>query len=919
MKHSFRGWGDVATCLQQEADQQKARASEDARLNDGQCASLHAIAKRLPDNGVIIADAVGMGKTRIAVAVAACVTKCGGRVAVLVPPGLGYQWEEELRDGGLTDVPPILRSLWAYLAAWESEDPHEQKPWFANQVVMVSHAFTNWRLSDKSDSWRRALLPEVYALWRKRRYDSLPRYYRDNKALVDPWVRRAGKSIVDALPKTRSHPACKFLDRLIDEFKWDKSLKGNYGHGTKLREQLERSVGLGLGVFDLVIVDEAHKSRGDDSGLSHLLANVVLHAGDARRLCMTATPIELDVTQWEHTLGRIKVSSDAVDAVRIALSGYSKAAKQVRQCWRSGGDVLDQYKVAAEKFQEALQPYVLRRDKREDRSVQLFWEHTTGRSWSTYRSESEITTGLPWSRYRSDESEILVEVEKLPSRWQQAVCAAEALSFVARMGQDPVAKRLRLTLGNGHGIAALLDQVNLDEEHDQKQREYDEDSVATESRVAENSEDDGSTVGKRAARMKWWHAAILRAFDGEEDSLYDHPAIAAAVAAIEQATARGEKVLVFGRFTRPMRALTDLLNARAMLARKQGVLWRQTKVHGERDGTSDNSEWPAVRAAHRQLKNKLGLGVLDENELDRKLQRQYNRSDSSREKFRNALCSGLKDGFAELGLDENDKCLKAFEAFARSVTMPDGQDLPLVSRALLELSGEADFGGSIKLGSRGLAETFCDLVRSASDRDDPEADGDSDGTIDEDEADSMWITLRARIKEEYSRPQGGFARFMYGGTAQSSRRMIQLAFNRPHSFPKVLVAQSMVGREGLNLHGACRIVVLLHPEWNPGVVEQQIGRVDRVNSHWCRQLDDKIEAGVSSDQLPRIEVRPVVFRGTYDEHNWEVLRERWDDLRAQLEGIVVPDRHAGLDDESRQIIKKLESYAPSFSPLRDTL
>ena len=134
--------------------------------------------------------------------------------------------------------------------------------------------------------------------------------------------------------------------------------------------------------------------------------------------------------------------------------------------------------------------------------------------------------------------------------------------------------------------------------------------------------------------------------------------------------------------------------------------------------------------------------------------------------------------------------------------------------------------------------------------------------IDEDEADNLWATLRDRIREEYQRTRGGFARFMYGGTSQHSRRIIQLAFNRPRSTPQVLVAQSMVGREGLNLHEACRMVVMLHPEWNPGVAEQQIGRVDRVGSHWSKELERAIAAGVSGEALPRIEVRPVVFRGT---------------------------------------------------------
>jgi hypothetical protein len=114
-------------------------------LNFGQCASLDAIAQRITKNGLIVADEVGMGKTRIAVELARSVTKCGGRVAILVPPGLGYQWQAELREGGI-DVPPILRSLWGYLAAWKSEGGSKQEPWFEHSIVMVSHAFTNWRL-----------------------------------------------------------------------------------------------------------------------------------------------------------------------------------------------------------------------------------------------------------------------------------------------------------------------------------------------------------------------------------------------------------------------------------------------------------------------------------------------------------------------------------------------------------------------------------------------------------------------------------------------------------------------------------------------------------------------------------------------------------------------------------------------------
>ena len=124
MNQMFQGWEAVAEHLRQQADVQDQLAhekGEDAtHQNRGQRASLRAVASRIVRNGVVIADEVGMGKTRIAVELARCVIASGGRVAILVPPGLGYQWQTELRDGGLPEVPPILRSLHAYLAAWSA-------------------------------------------------------------------------------------------------------------------------------------------------------------------------------------------------------------------------------------------------------------------------------------------------------------------------------------------------------------------------------------------------------------------------------------------------------------------------------------------------------------------------------------------------------------------------------------------------------------------------------------------------------------------------------------------------------------------------------------------------------------------------------------------------------------------------------
>lgn len=97
-------------------------------------------------------------------------------------------------------------------------------------------------------------------------------------------------------------------------------------------------------------------------------------------------------------------------------------------------------------------------------------------------------------------------------------------------------------------------------------------------------------------------------------------------------------------------------------------------------------------------------------------------------------------------------------------------------------------------------------------------------------------------------------------------------------------------------------------------MEQQIGRVDRVGSWWCSQLTQAIHLGMSGDQLPRIEVWPVVFRGTYDEHNWKVLRERWDNLKAQLRGDAVWEDLSILSNEDMALLDELSRAAPYFSP-----
>ncbi len=86
--------------------------------------------------------------------------------------------------------------------------------------------------------------------------------------------------------------------------------------------------------------------------------------------------------------------------------------------------------------------------------------------------------------------------------------------------------------------------------------------------------------------------------------------------------------------------------------------------------------------------------------------------------------------------------------------------------------------------------------------------------------------------------------------------MIQLAFNRPQSFPRVLVAQSMVGRKVEPAQGLSDSNSAAIRNGTPESLSNRFGRVDRVDSCWCVALRRAIENDAPADELPRIEIHP---------------------------------------------------------------
>lgn len=105
-------------------------------------------------------------------------------------------------------------------------------------------------------------------------------------------------------------------------------------------------------------------------------------------------------------------------------------------------------------------------------------------------------------------------------------------------------------------------------------------------------------------------------------------------------------------------------------------------------------------------------------------------------------------------------------------------------------------------------------------------------------------------------------RLANGHVQPKTRERLMLAFNTPF-FPEVLVASAVMA-EGVDLHLNCRYVIHHDLDWNPSVLEQRTGRLDRLGSKSERS------------HMPVVVFEPYI-EATQDEKQFRVVkdRERW--------------------------------------------
>jgi hypothetical protein len=902
-------WSRAAGALRNLIAEQATKPRGEQHLDDGQRASLAWMAERLPQSGVVLADEVGIGKTRIACAVVHAVLEAGGRAAVVVPHGLMHQWMAESRKlrasspapKKLTTFTEFLREVAPNEESWKDFSPRA----YESEWWLISHGFRAPLVRCNSSIWR-AALPAFLELHLASRAEREDRRTRIGKLQLEIENARASwwdwKGIAriasDITPRVRGRRDLrKRIESLppLNVSSWNNDALlaafGNDGDGRPLTEEL---LGLWLGEFDMLVIDEAHKSRGEvdvegtavgavsGTVLARLVDVLLKQPEGGRRLCLTATPMELDLSQWLDLLGRARSGVDRErgrQVVKRLHDAAGRAAVAPDELSR-----LDELCAASRDFIKTLAPYVTRRRRDEDPLV------------TNFRAAAALSDGLPHPHRRLQRIQIgWTETVGQSSPWLEVLFAAECMSQSAR----------GLTLKDTENWPRAVSDAYTKLSAGHVSIDLSETSEPL--HVPDPGVVDDHTRGK-IARTAYWYGRLRdarkRVLEGlppvsgaQLDPDAEHPRILAAVKEIESWTLRREKVLVFGVFLRPLRLLRDVLNVRhALLAADAGRAIAHA-VHNEPSVLGIALRQLERLRAEGALSNRLITG--DGAEMRRVLADSHRAYERLRRKVRArvkqrviAWCTDPK----LLGGAPVDRALQsALEDHLVSFVLDD-------FLATTWGSDEVTHERFDALTNEFVEERLVPLLGELGDED-----------VDEQQAVLRQEALRALLKDDDGR-QSFHARLLQGATGWETRRYLQAAFNRPGASPWVLIAQSQVGREGLNLHESCRVVVQFHAEWNPAVLEQQIGRVDRKGSLWEQRAQKWLADGAPGEP-PFVEVRQLIFEGTYDAFQWDRVRRRQHIFDASLFGSLLPA------DAWRRVppdrLADLLAAAPSFCPTRE--
>lgn len=862
-----------------------------------QAATASEILRRLGTQpGVVLADEVGMGKTFVALSVAAAAAWGDRRrrpVVVMAPSSLKEKWPRDaavfaercVRAGKELRVRTASRGIDFFKLL---DDPAKERahiivlthgalhrrlsdPW--NKLAILQAALSHQRLGKRRKNLPRfvgtilraerrfgdedlaaALLASKPATWREVAADH--GIFLDDDPVPEAVCRALAKRQVDLSP-LQEHlgllpvRASGNLDARLKKIR--RTLKGAF---QEIWKELLLEAKL---VSPLLILDEAHHLKNPSTRLASLFADP--HATDQdvgelsgafeRMLFLTATPFQLghgelvsvldrfDAIKWKSLSG---MSREDFAARRAELSRALDAAHQATTSFDKQWGQLraDQVGVTSDDEVESWWQQVCARPLEQPERVQI-----VHRAYQTAaRSMREAETALrPWVlrhlRARTLHGKDVQRRLMLPG----AGVLDRADSRGLAIAEDALLPFLLAARSHAFFLAAarrgqLTARATFADGLASSYEAFLETRGGQDAETVDELEltQDAASVGDQAELQRYLDH--LRQAIPSEAAYARHPKIAATVACCQALWERGEKVLVFCHYRATGRAMVRHLS-RSLYSHLLAGIERRTGLaaaEAERELHLISEAFKKDRPLYADLRE-LSQSLVGGRLPDAAAKSVF---DITRRFVRTPLFLGR---YYDLGASDRRRALEA--AFQAT----DGSGVSLADKI-------GDFVHFIvERCEAAEREEYLDALESIeSGLREVEQDGATDG------------------RDVGQLPN---IRLANGGVKPETRRRLLLAFNTPF-FPEILVASNVLA-EGVDLHLNCRYVIHHDLCWNPSTLEQRTGRIDRL--------------GAKAERVGQpIHVYLPYIAGTQDEKMYRVVRdrERWFQ--------VVMGEHYALDE-----------------------
>jgi hypothetical protein len=342
-----------------------------------------------------------------------------------------------------------------------------------------------------------------------------------------------------------------------------------------------------------------------------------------------------------------------------------------------------------------------------------------------------------------------------------------------------------------------------------------------------------SETAELPAHARWYLDNLDKALPPDRDAaLRAHPKIKATAARVLHLWKSGEKVVVFCFYIRTGRAL------RAHISHAiQGELLSE--------GARKLGVPQVQRAAVIQELERLGERFFDPDSP----------VTATASELVGQAFSGLALGDEERrqGIDVVLRFLRTPTFLVRHIEIGESDQVAALSRAF---DAKDASGTTLRERIQGFAQFVADRV--------PEERVELLAALREINTGTVFTSGAALIEGEIGEKRALVpnVRLANGEVSRGSRRRLMLAFNTPF-FPEVLISSAVMG-EGVDLHLDCRHAIHHDLDWNPSVLEQRTGRLDRLGSKAERT------------HQPIVVYEPFL-EGTQDEKQYRVVkdRERW--------------------------------------------